>query len=85
MNRGWMAKDKDSPLRVLFVGSLLVIVWLPPGHHVLRRQPCLIAPDEFRGDGEQGGISRSKAGVVMQLIKAKKIRELLLIVAVCRA
>ena len=29
-----------------------------PGYHVPRRQPRLIAPDEFRGDGEHGRGSR---------------------------
>jgi hypothetical protein len=59
-----MAKSKTSPLRVLFGGPRLVIVWLLPGHHVPRRQLRLIAPDKLWGGGEQGGISRGKAGVL---------------------
>ncbi|MDG4554284.1 MAG: hypothetical protein P9E24_08550 [Candidatus Competibacter sp.] len=35
----------------------LVIVRTLPGHQVLLHQPRLVALDEFRGDGEHGGIS----------------------------
>ena len=68
-----------------FGGPWLAITWMLPGHHAPQHQSHLIALDEFRGNGKQGGISRGKAGVMMQLIKDKKIRELLLSVAVYRA
>ena len=71
-----MAKSKTSPLRVLFGGPRLVIVWLLPSHHVLRRQLRLIAPDEFRGDGVHDGGSRvgRLAMNVISLSKASRIK-----------
>ena len=61
------------------IAQPLVIVRPLASHDILLHQPRLVALNEFRGNGEHGGISgvvRLVMNVIL-LIKANKIKELL--------